>query len=151
MYKNTATGNCGFFCKGMYFLFCFKFITCVWNDRIICIQTGKARVIYLFSNKKSLITKQKKPRSETTALRNTTYWIATHPVDVLLEGSADLALFLSDHPLQLVKLLQPELDGPSPATQEGLSGLPQRLLLHADVRGSADSSVCLERKVIKAL
>ncbi len=56
--------------------------------------------------------------------------VSTYPVDVMFKSSGDLAPFLSDHPLQGMKLLQSELQRPSPATQEGLLGLPQHLPLH---------------------
>lgn len=55
----------------------------------------------------------------------------THPVDVLLEGGGDLGLLLGDHGVQGVQLLQPELQGPRPAAQEGLPGPQHRLPLHA--------------------
>ena len=64
--------------------------------------------------------------------------VSTHPVDVLLESRGDLSLFLSDHPLQGVQLLQSELHRPSPAAQEGLPGPLQRLPLHTHSLRTAD-------------
>lgn len=56
--------------------------------------------------------------------------VSTHPVDVLFESSGDLSLILGDQPLQGMKLLQSELQRPSPAAQEGLLGPLHRLPLH---------------------
>lgn len=67
--------------------------------------------------------------------------VSTHPVDVLFESSGDLGLFLSDQPLQGLKLLQSELYGPSPAAQESLPGPLQCPLRHVDSLGTAGLSV----------
>lgn len=65
--------------------------------------------------------------------------VSMHPVYVLFDSSGDLSLFLSDHPLQSVKLLQSELHRPSPATQKSLLGSLYCLPLHQTPAGQENA------------